>query len=164
MAKNKHHKTNAVRLIEQKKIPYSLTEFEIGDGHLDATEVAKLVQVSENQVYKTLITTGKVTGPVVAVIPSYAELDLKKLAKISGNKKIELLPLKELETVTGYIRGGCSPIGMKKSFPTYIDRQIEYLENVYVSAGKRGMQVHLSPLDLIQLTNAVVADICLVEI
>ena len=101
--------------------------------------------------HKTLVAVGNKTGPIVAVIPGDQELDLKKIAKASGNKKVEMLHLRDLEETTGYIRGGCSPIGMKKLFPTYIDESARHLEEIIISAGKRGLQIGLSPTDLSKL-------------
>lgn len=159
MKKQKVHKTNAVRLLERKKITYELSEFPIGEEHVDAVEVAHLLGVSPSLIYKTLVTIGKNTGPVVAVIPAEAELDLKKLAKVSGNKKIDMLPMKELETTTGYIRGGCSPIGMKKQYPTFVSDTAKNGSEIYVSAGKRGVQIKIHPADLLHATNGAFADI-----
>src|SRR5699024_542809 len=112
-----------------------------------------------DKVFKTLVTVGDKIGPVVVVIRAQDELNLKKLAKVSGNKKIDMLPMKDLEKTTGYIRGGCSPIGMKKSYPTYIDSYAEGLEYLVISAGKRGSQVELSPADLKEMTKAAYADL-----
>lgn len=152
MAKKKIQKTNAIRMVEQQKVPYEETEFPWSEDHIDAISVAHKLGVPEERIFKTLVTVGNKTGPVVAVIPGNEALDLKALAKVSGNKKMEMLPLKELEATTGYIRGGCSPIGMKKRFPTYIAEQAKEIEDIYVSAGKRGMQIRLAPKDLIQLS------------
>ena len=148
MAKKKIQKTNAIRLLEQQKIPYTESEFVWHDGHIDALSVAHNLGVKEDELFKTLVTVGNKTGPVVAVIPSNDELDLKVLAKVSGNKKVEMLPLKELEQTTGYIRGGCSPIGMKKLYPTYIAESALEKETIHVSAGRRGLQISLSAVDL----------------
>ncbi|MGX6979712.1 Cys-tRNA(Pro) deacylase [Vagococcus elongatus] len=160
MAKKKQVKTNALRLLEQKKISHQEQSFEIDDTqHLTAGDVAERLGIPAENIFKTLVAVGNKTGYLVAVIPSNHELDLKKLAKASGNKKVEMLPLKELETVTGYIRGGCSPLGMKKQFPTYLHQSAETLEVVYVSAGKRGLQMSLNPQDLKKVVGAHVADI-----
>lgn len=159
MKKQKLHKTNAVRLLDQKKIAYDLSEFPIDKEHIDAVKVAHLLHVSESMIYKTLVTVGKNTGPVVAVIPANSELDLKKLAQVSGNKKIEMLPMKALEETTGYIRGGCSPIGMKKLFPTFVADTAQALPKIYVSAGKRGMQISIAPQEVVKVTNGQFADI-----
>ena len=119
MAKKKQVKTNAIRIVEQKKIPYQEHTYTFSEDDLGAKHVAEELNQNEAQIFKTLVAVGNKTGPVVAVIPSNQELDLKKIAKESGNKKVEMLHLKDLENLTGYIRGGCSPVGMKKLFPTY---------------------------------------------
>lgn len=149
--KAKIKKTNAIRLIEQHNIPFEEAEFSWDEGHLDAVTAAENLGLEPNQIFKTLMTVGNKTGPVVAVIPGNQELDLKALAKASGNKKIEMLHLKDLEATTGYVRGGCSPIGMKKLFPTYIDESALAIERIHVSAGRRGAQVGLAAKDLAKL-------------
>lgn len=159
MAKKKIQKTNAIRLVEQQKIAYTEREYEWSEGRIDAVTAAHHLGIDERAVFKTLLTVGNKTGPVVAVIPGDQEVDLKALAKVSGNKKIEMLPLKELEVTTGYIRGGCSPIGMKKLFPTYIDRQALDKGTIHVSAGKRGLQLGIDAQDLAHLVKGVFADI-----
>ncbi|MGM0124653.1 Cys-tRNA(Pro) deacylase [Enterococcus sp. AZ194] len=160
MAKKKAPaKTNAIRLVEQKKIPYSEHEYEWSEEHVGALDVAEQLNQNTSQIFKTLVTTGNKTGPVVAVIPGNQELDLKKLAKASGNKKMEMLHLKDLESVTGYIRGGCSPIGMKKNFPTYIDETAQAFETIIISAGRRGLQMELAPAGIQQLTKAKFVDL-----
>lgn len=132
MAKKKIVKTNAIRMVEQKKIPYTEHEYEWDENHLSASSVAEQLPESQSRIFKTLVAVGNVTGPLVAVIPGEAELNLKKLAKVSGNKKVEMLHLKDLEATTGYIRGGCSPIGMKKLFPTYLDQIAENYDQIIV--------------------------------
>lgn len=159
MAKKKIVKTNAIRMVEQKKIPYTEHEYEWDESHLSASSVAEQLPESQSRIFKTLVAVGNVTGPLVAVIPGEAELNLKKLAKVSGNKKVEMLHLKDLETTTGYIRGGCSPIGMKKLFPTYLDQIAESYEQIIVSAGRRGLQMELAPQDICALTSGQFADI-----
>ncbi|EOG04138.1 protein ebsC [Enterococcus faecium EnGen0171] len=159
MAKKKIVKTNAIRMVEQKKIPYTEHEYEWDESHLSASSVAEQLPESQSRVFKTLVAVGNVTGPLVAVIPGEAELNLKKLAKVSGNKKVEMLHLKDLEATTGYIRGGCSPIGMKKLFPTYLDQIAESYEQIIVSAGRRGLQMELAPQDICALTSGQFADI-----
>lgn len=114
---------------------------------------------SESRIFKTLVAVGNNIGPIVAVIPGSTELDLKKLAKVSGNKKVEMLHLKDLEKTTGYIRGGCSPIGMKKLFPTFIEEQAKEYDQIIISAGKRGLQMELAPEAIAELTNATFVDI-----
>ncbi|MDB7512874.1 Cys-tRNA(Pro) deacylase [Enterococcus faecium] len=159
MAKKKIAKTNAIRMVEQKKIPYTEHEYEWDENHLSASSVAEQLPESQSRIFKTLVAVGNVTGPLVAVIPGEAELNLKKLAKVSGNKKVEMLHLKDLEATTGYIRGGCSPIGMKKLFPTYLDQIAENYDQIIVSAGRRGLQMELAPQDICALTSGQFADI-----
>ncbi|EME3597033.1 TPA: Cys-tRNA(Pro) deacylase [Enterococcus faecium] len=159
MAKKKIVKTNAIRMVEQKKIPYTEHEYEWDESHLSASSVAEQLPESQSRIFKTLVAVGNVTGPLVAVIPGEAELNLKKLAKVSGNKKVEMLHLKDLEATTGYIRGGCSPIGMKTLFPTYLDQIAESYEQIIVSAGRRGLQMELAPQDICALTSGQFADI-----
>ncbi|EME8225964.1 Cys-tRNA(Pro) deacylase [Enterococcus faecium] len=159
MAKKKIVKTNAIRMVEQKKIPYTEHEYEWDENRLSASSVAEQLPESQSRIFKTLVAVGNVTGPLVAVIPGEAELNLKKLAKVSGNKKVEMLHLKDLEATTGYIRGGCSPIGMKKLFPTYLDQIAENYDQIIVSAGRRGLQMELAPQDICALTSGQFADI-----
>ena len=160
MAKKKESKTNALRIVEQQKIPYTLYHYTWSEDAVSANHVAdQLLEKKEAQIFKTLLFVGNVTGPIVAVIPSNQEADLKKLAKLSGNKKVELLHLTELEKTTGYIRGGCSPVGMKKQFPTYLDSSVENWDEMVVSAGRRGIQMGLAPQALIRLTKAIVGTI-----
>ncbi|PAB01221.1 Cys-tRNA(Pro) deacylase [Enterococcus canintestini] len=153
MAKKKIVKTNAIRLIEQKKISYKEYAYEWQENHLGADEVAAKLGQNPAQVFKTLVAVGNKTGVIVAVIPGNHELDLKKLAQLSGNKKVEMLHLKDLEQTTGYIRGGCSPIGMKKLFPTFIDESASDFATIIISAGKRGLQLEIAPSDLAFLVN-----------
>lgn len=157
--KKKLHKTNAMRIIEQHKIPYTEYAFQWSEDHLSADSVAEKLEIDESKIFKTLVTVGNKTGPIVAVIPGNRELDLKKLAQVSGDKKIEMLHLKDLEETTGYIRGGCSPIGMKKLFPTYLASEAEALITVIVSAGKRGMQIELPAKAIIEMTKGTFADL-----
>jgi Cys-tRNA(Pro)/Cys-tRNA(Cys) deacylase len=159
LAKKKIVKTNAIRMVEQKKIPYTEHEYEWDENHLSASSVAEQLPESQSRIFKTLVAVGNVTGPLGAVIPGEAELNLKKLAKVSGNKKVEMLHLKDLEATTGYIRGGCSPIGMKKLFPTYLDQIAENYDQIIVSAGRRGLQMELAPQDICALTSGQFADI-----
>lgn len=159
MVKKKKHKTNAMRIVEQRKVTYQEYEFPWTEEHLGTDSVSQLLGVDENKIFKTLVAVGNKTGPIVAVIPGTKELDLKKLAKASGNKKVEMLHLRELEDTTGYIRGGCSPIGMKKQFPTYLASESDDYEKIIVSAGQRGLQMELEPLAIVQLTKGTVADI-----
>ncbi|EOL44251.1 protein ebsC [Enterococcus caccae ATCC BAA-1240] len=157
--KKKNQKTNAMRIIEQHKIAYKEYEFEWSEDHLSANNVAEKLGIEDGKIFKTLVTVGNKTGPVVAVIPGNKELDLKKLANASGNKKVDMLHLKDLEETTGYIRGGCSPIGMKKLFPTYIAEDARLFDTIIISAGKRGMQIELSPLSILQVTSGKMAEL-----
>lgn len=159
MAKKKQVKTNAIRIVEQKKIPYQEHTYTFSENDLGAKHVAEELNQNEAQIFKTLVAVGNKTGPVVAVIPSNQELDLKKIAKESGNKKVEMLHLKDLENLTGYIRGGCSPVGMKKLFPTYFDQSALNFATIMVSAGKRGVQMELAPNDLAGLVRGKFVDL-----
>ncbi|WP_159722490.1 Cys-tRNA(Pro) deacylase [Enterococcus sp. CSURQ0835] len=161
MAKKKIVKTNAIRLVEQQKISYHEHEYTWSEADLGARHVAEQVGIEPARIFKTLVAVGNQTGPLVAVIPSDHELDLKKIAKLSGNKKVEMLHVKDLENLTGYLRGGCSPIGMKKSFPTFLDTSAEHFETIAVSAGKRGLQIELAPADLCRLTRGTIAELTL---
>lgn len=157
--KKKAQKTNAMRIVEQQKIPYKEYEFEWSEDHLSANNVAEKLEIEDGKIFKTLVTVGNKTGPVVAVIPGNKELNLKKLASASGNKKVDMLHLKDLEETTGYIRGGCSPIGMKKLFPTYIADEANHFDTIIVSAGKRGKQIELSPFSILQVTDGEIVDL-----
>ncbi|MFD1851114.1 Cys-tRNA(Pro) deacylase [Oceanobacillus bengalensis] len=154
MKKKKVQKTNAIRLLDKENIPYNIHEYPWSEDHLDAKTAAEKVGMPLEKIYKTLVTVGDKTGTMVACIPASDELDLKALAKVSGNKKIEMLAMKDLEKTTGYIRGGCSPLGMKKQFLTFVDSQAEIMDTIVISAGKRGMQVELKPSDLKKLTRS----------
>ena len=152
--KAKINKTNAARLLDKAKIPYELIPYEVDENDLAATHVAAQLGENIEQVFKTLVLHGDRNGYFVCVIPGDHELDLKVAAKESGNKKADLIPMKELLPVTGYIRGGCSPIGMKKEFPTFIHASCLKFEYIYISAGIRGLQIRLNPKDLISYTRA----------
>lgn len=154
--KVKVNKTNAARLLDRAKIDYELIPYEVDENDLAATHVA--MQLGENieQVFKTLVLHGDRNGYFVCVIPGNCEVNLKLAAKASGNKKVDLIPMKELLPVTGYIRGGCSPIGMKKGFPTFIHDSCMVFEYIYISAGVRGVQVRIRPQDLITYIRATV--------
>lgn len=153
-------KTNAARILDKLKIPYELREYEVEiDEHQSAVDVAAAIGVAPEKIYKTLVLKGQKDPFVVAVIPGNAQLDLKKIAKASGNKNCEMLPMKELLLVTGYIRGGCSPIGMKKIFPTYIEELSTLEEKIVISAGKRGLQIIIHPLDLSKAIEFTFADL-----
>jgi len=142
-------KTNAARLLDKAKIKYQLITYEVDENDLSAVHVASQLNEAVEQVFKTLVLKGDKTSYFVCIIPGAEELDLKKAAKLSGNKSCEMIPMKELLAITGYIRGACSPIGMKKHFPTFIHESCLTFDKIYVSAGKRGLQLHLSPQDLI---------------
>ena len=157
--KEKINKTNVARLLDKAKISYQLVAYEVDENDLSATHVAEQLGEDITQVFKTLVLRGDKSGPFVCVIPGAEEVDLKKAAKVSGNKKCELIPMKELLPLTGYIRGGCSPIGMKKHFPTYIHHTATLYPTIYVSAGQRGLQIRLSPADLIKEAQAKEADL-----
>ena len=142
-------KTNAARLLDKAKIHYELISYEVDESDLSAIHVAAQLNEPTELVFKTLVLKGDKTGYFVCVIPGAEELDLKKASKISGNKSCDLIPMKELLSITGYIRGACSPIGMKKHFPTYIHESCLTLAKIYISAGKRGLQLLVAPQDLI---------------
>lgn len=156
---NKINKTNVARLLDKAKVPYELIPYEVDENDLSAVHVAESLGEDIEQVFKTIVLHGDKTGYFVCVIPGEHEVDLKMAAKVSGNKKCELLPLKELLPTTGYIRGGCSPIGMKKHFPTYIHTTCVNFPYIYVSAGVRGLQIKLAPQDLIRESRAEVCDL-----
>lgn len=154
----KHNKkTNAARKLDELKIDYQLIEYAVDEEHLDAIHVAHEVGMPAAQVFKTLCVCGDKNGVMFAVIPGDGELDLKALAKVSGNKRAELVPLKEVLPLTGYIRGGCSPLGAKKNYPVYMDESSNVWAQIAISAGQRGMQILASPTDLQRATNATVA-------
>ena len=154
----KHNKkTNAARKLDELKIDYKLIEYAVDEEHLDAVHVAQEVGMPAAQVFKTLCVRGDKNGVMFAVIPGDAELDLKALAKVSGNKRAELVALKEVLPLTGYIRGGCSPLGAKKNYPVYLNESCHDFDRIAISAGIRGQQLILSPDDLIKAVNATVA-------
>ncbi len=154
----KHNKkTNAARKLDELKIDYQLIEYAVDEEHLDAIHVAHEVGMPAAQVFKTLCVRGDKNGVMFAVIPGDGELDLKALAKVSGNKRAELVALKEVLPLTGYIRGGCSPLGAKKNYPVYMDESSNVWAQIAISAGQRGMQILASPTDLQRATNATVA-------
>ena len=147
-------KTNAMRLLEQAKIKYSAAEYDFDENDLNGMHAAKGVGMPPEQVFKTLVARGEKQGYLVFCIPVCCELDLKKAAKAAKDKKIELVHVKELFGLTGYIRGGCSPVGMKKRFPTFLEETAELYDTIAVSAGQRGCQLILSPQDLAHYTDA----------
>lgn len=150
----KINKTNAARLLDKAKIAYELIPYEVDENDLSAIHVADSLGENIEQVFKTLVLHGDKNGHFVCVIPGEHEVDLKLAAKASGNKKCDLIPMKELLPLTGYIRGGCTPIGMKKTFPTYIHESCLNYPYIYISAGQRGLQLKLDPNDLIREVHA----------
>ena len=159
MVKHKLDKTNAARLLDRAGVAYSLVPYEVDEDNLAATHVAEQLGEDIETVFKTLVLRGDRTGLFVCVIPGNHSVDLKAAAKVSGNKKADLIPMKELLPSTGYIRGGCSPIGMKKPLPTYIHDSSLRHDRIYISAGVRGLQLCLAPSDLISYIGATVAEI-----
>lgn len=153
MAK-KRLKTNAIRLLEQRDISFDVLEYTVNDGEIDGLSVANKINMEPKYVYKTLVTYASRDEVFIFVIPVTETLDLKVAAKIAKVKKLEMLPLDELLTVTGYVRGGCSPVGMKKMYPTIIDKSVDALDEIIVSAGKVGLQLHMAVADLIKVTHA----------
>ena len=152
-------KTNAARILEAAGINYELREYAVDEEHLAAPKVAEAIGMPPEQVFKTLVVRGDRSGVVLAAIPANSELDLKALANLSGNKKVELVPVKEVLGLTGYIRGGVSPVGTKKAYPVYVDETAILWDVISVSAGVRGCQMVLPPDDLIRVTNAVTCSI-----
>ena len=150
-------KTNAARILDDLKINYKLMEYPVDEEHLDAVHVAKEVGMPPEQVFKTLCVRGDRTGVIFAVIPGNGELDLKALARVSNNKSCEMVHLKEVLPLTGYIRGGCSPLGAKKDYPVFMDETMILWDEIAISAGQRGMQIIANPEDLARATHAVVA-------
>jgi Cys-tRNA(Pro)/Cys-tRNA(Cys) deacylase len=152
-------KTNAARLLDAKRIGYELTEYEVDENDLSAITLALKIGQNIEQIFKTLVLRGDKTGVFVAVVPGNAEVDLKKAAKISGNKNAAMVHQKELLGLTGYIRGGCSPLGMKKPYPIYIHESCLMYDYIYISAGQRGLQLRINPDDLIKTIGAMVGDL-----
>lgn len=160
--KEKIEKTNAMRLLDQMAIPYQVHEYD-PDKAISCKEVANILSQDVETVFKTLVTTSKSKEHYVFVVPGEGTLDLKKASKITNEKFIEMIPQKELLPLTGYIHGGCSPLGMKKTFQTYIDETAQLFDHIFVSGGKRGLQIEISPLDLQKATDALFADITEME-
>lgn len=152
-------KTNAMRMLDKAKIPYEAIEYTVDESDLSGVTIAKAVGLDCSMVFKTLVAKGDKTGPVVMCIPADKEIDLKKAASLSGNKKIEMIHVKDLLSLTGYIRGGCSPVGMKKKFPTYFNDSCQNHEKITVSAGVKGCQLLVSVKELIEYTSATICDI-----
>jgi len=159
MAKARQPKTNAVRLLEAAGVPFGTVEYEVDENDLAAQHVANQLGEDINCVFKTLVLRGERTGLFVCVIPGNCEVDIKKAASVAGDKKAEMIAMKEMLPLTGYIRGGCSPVGMKKPFPTFFHSTAIDFETIYVSAGMRGLQLRIAPQALIDFVGAAVADV-----
>ena len=156
---SKHTKTYAVRLLETAHIPFATREYEYDENDLAAQHVAEALGQDINRVFKTLVLRGERTGLFVCVVPGNCEVNLKKAAAAAGDKKAEMIAMKELLPLTGYIRGGCSPVGMKKPYPTFFHTTALDFDKIYVSAGMRGLQLEIAPRDLIDFTGATVTDL-----
>lgn len=152
-------KTNAARILERQGVKFDVIEYPVDPEHLDAHHVASALGQDISTVFKTLVLHGDKNGYFVCVIQGDKEVDLKKAAKVSGNKKAAMIPMKDLLPLTGYIRGGCTAIGMKKNFPVFLDQNALQHEKIHISAGKRGMQIKLTPNDYIKVTSATVGDL-----
>lgn len=152
-------KTIAVRLFEQRGYKYELREYKVNEGELDAITVAHKVGMEPASVFKTLVARGDRSGILMACVAANADLDLKKLASVTGNKKVELVPVKEIQSLTGYVRGGVSPLGSKKKHPLFVDQSALSFGRISVSAGMRGMQMIVSPRDLVEASDAQLVDI-----
>ena len=159
MAKQKIEKTNAARLLDRAKIKYEFIPYVVDENNLAATHVAEQLGEDIAMVFKTLVLVGDRTGHIVCVVPGNHEVDLKAAARASGNKWVEMIPMKELLPTTGYIRGGCTPIGMKKRFPTYIHSTALDFPFIYISAGVRGLQIKIAPTDLINFVGADIGEL-----
>ena len=152
-------KTNAVRILEKEKLEFEVITYNSKDGKIDGISVAEKIGRSSNEVFKTLVTQGSSREHYVFVIPVEKELDLKKAAKAAGEKKVEMIHVKDIQKLTGYIRGGCSPVGMKKKFRTFIDISSKELDIMLVSGGKIGMQIEIGPEDLVNVIDGVQVDL-----
>lgn len=156
-------KTNALRLLEASKIPYEIVTYEVDESDLSGKHVLEQVDLPSGSIFKTLVLKGERQGLMVACIPVLEEIDLKKLAMVTHDKKVEMLPLKQLLPTTGYMRGGCSPLGMKKKLPTYFDSSCQNFDTIGVSAGVRGMEMLVKCEDLLKITEAKCVDIIKVD-
>lgn len=152
-------KTNVARLLDQARIEYQLIPYIVDENDLSAIHIATQLSEDIKRVFKTLVLSGDKNGHFVCVLPGDCEVDLKKAAKVSGNKKVDLIPMKDLLVTTGYVRGGCSPIGMKKPFPTFFHSTCTNFDYIYVSAGVRGLQIKINPHAIIKYVGASIADI-----
>ena len=155
----KQKKTNAMRMLDRQKINYSVNIYEISDEHIDGTEVANKVGIEDKYVYKTLVLENSDHHHFVFIIPVSDTLNMKAAANAVNEKKLQLMPLDELKNVTGYVRGGCSPIGMKKQFQTIVDQQATCIDALYISGGERGVQIEMTVDDLIKITKAKVLNV-----
>jgi Cys-tRNA(Pro)/Cys-tRNA(Cys) deacylase len=152
-------KTNAVRLLDEAKIPYELREYEVDPKDLAAEAVAQKIRMPAEQVFKTLVVRGDRSGVMLAVVPGDSELNVKALAKVSGDRKIEMVPLREVQPLTGYIRGGVTALACKKEYPVYLDETAILFDRISISAGVRGTQVVLNPEDYVKITHAITGEI-----
>ena len=152
-------KTNAIRMLEAAEVSFSVHEYDVSDGEVSGVAVAAKIGQEPDRVFKTLVTEGKNTGLNVFVIPSNYELDFKKAALLAGDKYIQMIKSRELEPKTGYVHGGCSPIGMKKQYPTFIDETADIYDTICVSGGRIGLQIELAPSDLAKMTTALFGDL-----
>ena len=159
MKKHKIEKTNAMRMLDQSNIPYETGEYEYDESDLSGDHVADYLGISKEDIFKTLVTRGNDNELYVFVVPVSGELDLKKAAAAAGVKKVEMIHVKEIFNLTGYLRGGCSPIGMKKQYPTFIDETAILFDKIYISGGKRGLQIIIDPQVLADFTGAKLVDI-----
>jgi Cys-tRNA(Pro)/Cys-tRNA(Cys) deacylase len=159
----KEEKTNVMRLLDKSRVPYKMHFYE-SDGFMDGVSVASKLGIPKDQAYKTLVVQGKSKEYYVCVIPVMDELELKKTAKVFEEKSVEMIPAKDIIKVTGYVRGGCSPIGMKKNYKTVIDKQALGEKDIYVSGGRLGAQICISSLNLVELTKAIVDDIIITNV
>ncbi len=151
--------TNAMRILKALGVAFEIAEYPAGDEHLDAVSVARALGVEPEIVFKTLVARTEKNEPLVFCIPGPSELDLKKAARAAGARAVALVPLRDLTPLTGYVRGGCSPVGMKKKYPTWVDEIAMAYERIFVNAGARGMQVILSPAELCRAADAAIADL-----
>ena len=156
-------KTNAMRMLTAAKIPFEVLEYEVDENDLSGIHIAEQLQFPPEKMFKTLVAKGDKTGPLVFCIPVAEEINLRLAASVTGNKKIEMIHVKDLLKTTGYIRGGCSPVGMKKQFPTAIDETATLFDKIYVSAGVRGAMLGINPNELVAYIGAKFADVTAVE-
>ena len=156
---NKSNKTNAMRLMDAAKIPYQAVEYEYDESDLGGEHVAAVTGMNPDQVFKTLVARGEKKGILVFCIPVSCTLDLKKAAHAAGDKKVEMIHMKELLGLTGYIRGGCSPVGMKKKYPTFMDETAELYDEIAISGGARGLQMVLNPMELMEYADITSVDL-----